>query len=113
MKRIGRLIPIALAMSLGVANAGSPAPPYPPPMPQEGKGFHPRLKIVNQCTRDVWAVFTGGGNPKQIDSQENSGRWFRAYAQQEQFAGTGATAIPTVGPATTQVTLAQPPTDHD
>jgi hypothetical protein len=112
MKLIARLVPIALAMSLGVANAGSPPPPYPPPMPVEGKGFHPRLKIVNQCTRDVWAVFTGGGDPKQVDSQENSGRWFRAYAQQEQFAGTGATAYPTKSPVT-QVSLAHPPTDQD
>ncbi len=112
MKVIARLVPIALAMSLGVANAQSPAPPYQPPVPIDGKGFHPRLKIVNQCTRDVWAVFTGGGNPKQVDSQENSGRWFRSYAQQEQFAGTAATANPTKT-AVTQVTLIDLPADQD
>src|SRR5438270_10653492 len=98
---------IAIAMSVGAAGAQSPTPPSPPPIPTTG--VHPRLQIINQCANDVWAIFTPGGNPSQVTAQQNSGDWFRAYAQQEQFTGTGATAEAAVG--TTTVTVAAPPND--
>ena len=107
MKKPAWLIPVAAVISSGGAFAQSPAPPNPPPIP--AAAAHPRLEIVNQCTSDVWAVFTPGGNPAQVTAQQNSGSWFQAYAQQEQFTGTGATAVPAVG--TTTLTLGAPPSD--
>ena len=107
MKKAAWLLPVAVAMRCGVAAAQSPAPPDPPPIPTAGA--HPRLQIVNQCTSNIWAIFTPGGNPSQVMTQQNSGGWFRSYAQQEQFADTGATAEPAAG--TMSVTMAAPPND--
>jgi hypothetical protein len=107
VKKAAWLLPVAVAMRCGVAAAQSPAPPDPPPIPTAGA--HPRLEIVNQCTSNIWAIFTPGGNPSQVAAQQNSGGWFRSYAQQEQFADTGATAEPAAG--TMSVTVAAPPND--
>jgi hypothetical protein len=107
VKKAAWLIPLAVAVRCGVASAQSPAPPNPPPIP--AAGAHPRLEIVNQCTSDIWAVFTPGGNPSQVSAQQNSGGWFRSYAQQEQFTGTGATAEAALNTMT--MTVAAPPND--
>jgi len=107
MKKIVLSFPVAFAMWLGVANAQSPMPPDRPTIPVTG--VHPRLKIANQCTSDIWAIFTPGGNPSQIAALQNSGGWFRAYAEQEHFTGTGATARPAAD--TDTVMIAAPPGD--
>src|SRR6266404_1250980 len=107
VKRTAWLIPIAVAMTCGVASAQSPAPPDPPPIPTAGA--HPRLEIVNQCATNIWAIFTPGGNTSQVAAQQNSGGWFRSYAQQEEFTGTGGTAEAAVNTMT--LTVAAPPND--
>jgi len=107
VKRTAWLLLVAVAMGCGAASAQSPAPPDPPPIPTVGA--HPRLEIVNQCAANIWAIFTPGGNPSQVAVQQDSGSWFRPYAQQEQFIGTGATAQPAAD--TMSVTLAAPPSD--
>ena len=107
VKRTAWLLLVAVTMRCSVASAQSPAPPDPPLIPTVGA--HPRLQIVNQCATNIWAVFTPGGNASQVAAQQNSGDWFRPYAQQEQFIGTGATAEPAAG--TMSVTLAAPPND--
>src|SRR5260370_38483401 len=107
VKKAASMLPFAVAMTCGVAHAQSPAPPNRPPIPTVGA--HPRLQIVNQCTTNIWAVFTPGNNPSQVVAQQNSGGWFRPYAQQEQFTGTGATADAAV--ATMTVSIAAPPAD--
>jgi hypothetical protein len=107
VKKAAWLLPVAIAAKCGIAAAQSPAPPNPAPVPTAGA--HPRLQIVNQCTSNIWAIFTPGGNPSQVAAQQNSGGWFRSYAQQEQFADTGATAEPAAG--TMSVTMAAPPND--
>lgn len=107
MKTTAWLLLVAVAMRCGAASAQSPAPPNPPPIPTAG--VHPRLEILNQCATDIWAIFTPGGNPSQVAAQQNSGSWFRPYAQQEQFIGTGATAEPAAGAMS--ITLAGPPSD--
>jgi hypothetical protein len=107
VKRTAWLLLVAVAMGCGAASAQSPAPPDPPPILTVGA--HPRLEIVNQCAANIWAIFTPGGNPSQVAVQQDSGSWFRPYAQQEQFIGTGATAQPAAD--TMSVTLAAPPSD--
>jgi hypothetical protein len=109
MKKIVLSVPVIFAMWLAVANAQSPMPPDRPTIPVTG--VHPRLRIVNQCTSDIWAIFTPGGNPSQIAALQNSGGWLRAYADQEHFAGTGATADATATD-TVMVTVSEPPDDH-
>jgi hypothetical protein len=101
---------VVVALFASAAHAQSPTPPDRPPIPPPGHGFEPRLRIVNQCTRDVWAIFTPGGAPNQIAALDNSGKWFRSYVTQEQFTGTGALADASVTPTKT-VTVYQPPVD--
>jgi hypothetical protein len=108
MMRWVALIPPVVSMLLGAANAQSPAPPDRPKVPS--MGVHPRLRIVNQCSTDIWAVFTPGGQANQVLVAENSGGWFRAYAEQEHFTGTAATADPATKP-TKLVKIAAPPAD--
>jgi hypothetical protein len=72
MNRIVLSLPVIFVMGLGVANAQSPAPPDRPTIPVTG--VHPRRKIVNQCTSDIWAIFTPGGSPSQIGALQNSNR---------------------------------------
>jgi hypothetical protein len=109
MKTCIFLIPVIGSLLVGVANAQMPAPPDKPEIPQPGDPFHPRLKIVNQCTNPIWAIFTPGGNPSQVAALQNSGGWFRAYATQEKFTGTGATADAAVN--TTTITIHTAPVD--
>ncbi|MGH7048698.1 MAG: hypothetical protein ACREE2_20190 [Stellaceae bacterium] len=102
------LMPLLALLLAGTAAAQSPPPPDRPPIPSNG--VHPRLRIVNQCTTPVWTIFTPGGQANQVLVQQKSGAWFRAYAGQERFAGTGATANPSAKP-TSKVTIAAPPGD--
>src|ERR1700730_18383042 len=105
VKRTAWPLLVAVAMGSGAASAQSPAPPDPPPILTVGA--HPRLEIVNQCAANIWAIFTPGGNPSQVAAQQDSGSWFRPYAQQEQFIGTGATAQTAAD--TMSVNLSSPP----
>lgn len=71
----------------------------------EGPG-HDRLKIVNQCDDDVWAVFTPGGSPAQPAVEANSGAWFRPYATQEDFEDPGW--LGTIAKSSATMTLSSP-----
>ncbi len=67
---------------------------------------HNRLKIVNQCDDDAWAVFTPGGAPDQPSVEANSGAWFLPYATQLYFEDPGW--LGTVARNSTMMTLSSP-----
>ena len=70
-------------------------------------GSTQRLTIINNCSDEVFAVFTPGGSPTQPQALANSGAWFRAYAAQgsgENYIGTGAQGSGTSGSSTLTLT---------
>ena len=93
MRKTGLLVAIALAMA-AAATATATAQ------------THNRLKIVNQCDDDAWAVFTPGGAPDQPSVQANSGAWFLPYATQLYFEDPGW--LGTVARNSTMMTLSSP-----
>ena len=76
------------------------------PMAAAEEPSHARLKIVNQCDDDVWAVFTPGGSPAQPAVEANSGAWFRPYATQEDFEDPGW--LGTIAKSSATMTLSRP-----
>jgi hypothetical protein len=78
-------------------------------------GSTPRLTIVNNCSAEVFAVFTPGGNPTQPAALANSGAWFRTYADPanggsgENYINTGAQGSGSLNSST--LTLTTPPGD--
>ena len=78
-------------------------------------GFTPRLTIVNNCSAEVFAVFTPGGNPTQPAALANSGAWFRTYADPanggsgENYINTGAQGSGSLNSST--LTLTTLPSD--
>lgn len=80
-------------------------------------GFTPRLTIVNNCSAEVFAVFTPGGNPIQPAAKANSGAWFRTYADPanggsgENYINTGAQGTGLSGSNTLTVTTPLVPAD--
>ncbi len=82
-------------------------------------GSTARLTIVNDCSEEVFAVFTPGGNPTQPAALANSGAWFRTYADPanggsgENYINTGAQGSGSVNSSTlTLTTLPGDPTTY-